>query len=675
MKLTKARVQNYRSIHDTGWFDIESNKTILVGPNEAGKSGVLRALQTIKMPPGEEVELDALRDFPRARFHEVDDKGDLSKIPVASAVFALDDIEKAKVAEAAPHLAIATDLHVTSYYDGKTRYSFGDEVAMWGKYADVEKPLAILKAYLTKEGGDEGASHVKAIIAWAAGLNANSVIRESKGQALDAVIEAAMPHLDLSDDKIDKAFDAVRAVARMEMYTGNAYSTISKTMPFFVYFSQYFKVRPRIHLAQLAERQAANDIDEEIDFGNICLLKLLNLSAAELSELGRSSPDRDALGNTRKATDEEIADYQDRLDKRDYRLNAASIRLTTAVSEVWGERRVLDISPDGQYLRVRVVNEDGAKVELDQGSEGYRWLVSFYVVFQAQSQGEYKNAILLLDEPGVSLHGLKQKQFRQTVTKIGASNQTLFTTHSPFMVGSEEMDKVRIVEMKDRETGTQVHEDFAVHDPRSLFPLQAHFGYELGQTLFGQHRNLVVEGITDYWYIQGANEAAVDAGVAALDEKVTVVPAGDAGKVVYHATVLHAQELRVAALFDSDSSGQTAAGDEVLTHLLKKKQIIMVADVYTGPVQQPEFEDLLRNTLVKAAKAELGIDAASLASKQTSRGIVDVLAQVGGDKFSKYRLGKAFIRWLRDHGWSDLEADEQEAMKRLFAAANEGTSA
>ena len=33
MRLTKARVQGYRSIIDTGYFDVENDKTIFVGPN------------------------------------------------------------------------------------------------------------------------------------------------------------------------------------------------------------------------------------------------------------------------------------------------------------------------------------------------------------------------------------------------------------------------------------------------------------------------------------------------------------------------------------------------------------------------------------------------------------------------------------------------------------------
>jgi len=33
----KARVQNYRSVNDSTIFDVEPDKTILVGANEAGK--------------------------------------------------------------------------------------------------------------------------------------------------------------------------------------------------------------------------------------------------------------------------------------------------------------------------------------------------------------------------------------------------------------------------------------------------------------------------------------------------------------------------------------------------------------------------------------------------------------------------------------------------------------
>lgn len=60
MRLTKARVQGYRSIIDTGYFDVEDRKTILVGPNEAGKTAILQALQKLNPPEGVQL-FDPLR--------------------------------------------------------------------------------------------------------------------------------------------------------------------------------------------------------------------------------------------------------------------------------------------------------------------------------------------------------------------------------------------------------------------------------------------------------------------------------------------------------------------------------------------------------------------------------------------------------------------------------------
>jgi len=70
MRLTKARVQNYRSVKDTGEFSIENLKTILVGPNEAGKTVVLKALQQLSLPEGVD-GFDEIRDYPRSLYNDI----------------------------------------------------------------------------------------------------------------------------------------------------------------------------------------------------------------------------------------------------------------------------------------------------------------------------------------------------------------------------------------------------------------------------------------------------------------------------------------------------------------------------------------------------------------------------------------------------------------------------
>ncbi len=81
-----------------------------------------------------------------------------------------------------------------------------------------------------------------------------------------------------------------------------------------------------------------------------------------------------------------------------------------------------------------MVDDIGVEVELDQRSEGFRWPASFFVVFRAQAKEKLTNAILLLDEPGLHLHALKQREFRRTLDKLAQDNQIVYTTHSPFMV-------------------------------------------------------------------------------------------------------------------------------------------------------------------------------------------------------------------------------------------------
>ena len=63
MKLTRARVTNYRSIDDSTWVNLE-DVTALVGKNESGKTAFLQALRKINSIAGIEDQFN-IRDYPR----------------------------------------------------------------------------------------------------------------------------------------------------------------------------------------------------------------------------------------------------------------------------------------------------------------------------------------------------------------------------------------------------------------------------------------------------------------------------------------------------------------------------------------------------------------------------------------------------------------------------------
>ncbi|MBS0227709.1 MAG: AAA family ATPase [Proteobacteria bacterium] len=667
MRLSKARVTNYRGIIDTGWFEVEKNKTIMVGPNEAGKTAVLQALQQINPPP-EVPKFDALRDYPRSKYNDITTgRVDPKTVTVVEVEFELDDADRS---------AIPPTMH-------GVRYTFGRRLdnSAWHTLIDapslptfggITKDLTRLCAHIDPraEAKASGGSSPSADLALITnGWTTTTTIDDERASALKSWLDKSLPLVDETNDNEEKRFDSLVAAATAHLDRATALKVLNERKPVFVLFNNYFRVRPLIQLDHLAQRLASNVLDDDqYDYGNVCLLKLLGFTAQELSDLGKTSP---------PAANNPIAlqDYRDQLDKRTYQLNAASVQLTNEIRSVWRPREgraeadKLRIQADGQYLKVVVEDELGVDIELHQRSEGFQWLVSFFVVFFAEAVGKHKNAILLLDEPGLSLHGLKQREFRSTLSRLSESNQTIYTTHSPFLVGPDELALVRVVEMLDRTVGTKVHTTVSSGDPAAILPLQEALGYDLAQSLFTQERNLVLEGLTDYWYVDATAALLRAADVVSLNQKIALVPAASAGKVVYYATILYAQNFKVAALLDSDAAGDQAAQQETLVHTLGNKSILRTKDAYSGVVIKPEIEDLLRDTLVSIAKDSLAIDVTVDAAAQPARPIIDILESTGIG-FSKYKLAKAYIRWARDHAASDLTTIERDQFKMLIEKIN-----
>lgn len=671
MRLKSARIQNYRSIKDTGLFQVENLKTIFVGPNESGKTVILQALQQLN-PPSGVAEFDELRDYPRSLYNDITTKKVKSEdVEVVRGYFELEDADKELLPpEYSECIYVRYKMLNNKYYHTLENAPKGIT------YGDIKNNLNRLSAHISKQFNIDNSSTTEkdptqtlqlSIENW----NDCSKIDAEKAKELKEWLEKNYNYINEDNQKEEERYNKLHNQIAFNGKRDEALKILSQRTPVFVLFNNYFKVKPLIHLQHLADRIDTNvlDNDKYYDYGNTCLLKLLGFSARELSNIGATaSPSPNNI--------EALKAYRDKLDKRSYQLDAASIRLTNEIKRIWNpdpkrpEADKLVISADGQYLKVVVEDNIGVKIELDQRSEGFQWLVSFYVVFFAEAMDKHKNAILLLDEPGMSLHGLKQREFRETISRLAENNQTIYTTHSPFLVGPDELDLVRVVELKDREEGTKVHTTISSSDPAGLLPLQEALGYDLAQSLFTQQKNLVLEGITDYWYLEATAQLLREAAIkdAVLDEKTALIFANSAGKVVYYATILHAQKMKVAALLDSDAAGEQAAQQEHLVHALGNKNILRTKD-FCPNVLKPEIEDLLRNTLVTIVKDDFGVDVKSISETYPTRPIVDIFTkEVSG--FSKYKLAKSYVRWTRNHNASALNSDEIVAWSKLIQTIN-----
>ena len=180
---------------------------------------------------------------------------------------------------------------------------------------------------------------------------------------------------------------------------------------------------------------------------------------------------------------------------------------------------------------------------LSERSAGFVWFFSFLAQFkQLKKTPGNGNAVILLDEPGLTLHGKAQGDLlRYIVERLLPDHQVIFTTHSPFMVPMDRLADVRIVEdvviekqgKRPEVMGTKVRSDVLEVNEDTLFPLQGALGYEVTQSLFIGANTWLVEGPSDILYLQVVSQALTKRRRVGLDPKWTLCPSG--GLLVFSA--------------------------------------------------------------------------------------------------------------------------------------------
>lgn len=146
-------------------------------------------------------------------------------------------------------------------------------------------------------------------------------------------------------------------------------------------------------------------------------------------------------------------------------------------------------------------NRHMLSLPFDERSSGFQWFFSFLTAF---SRYEYDNTpvIILLDEPALGLHAKAQRDFLRFIEeRLSKRCQVIYTTHSPFMIQPDHLERARLVEDRGRDTGSVTTSDVLTTDSDTLFPLQAALGYDIAQHLIIAKDNLVVEGPSDFLFM------------------------------------------------------------------------------------------------------------------------------------------------------------------------------
>lgn len=561
MKLTKVRVTEFQSVHDSNSFEI-SDITCLVGKNEAGKTALLKALYRLNPIIETEGNFSVTDDYPRAEVEDyrqaVDDKA-RDEATVITVTFMLEDEDLEDVFEIFGKQAITTrELKLTKGYSNERNWIFA---------TDTQKALSYLfsTAQLTPEIS-------KAL---------------SSCTAADAALEVLG---EAEQTEETKRLSGILQKIKEHGLSWHIYNNFLRgRLPKFVYFDEYYQMRGFENIEALKQRQQ-NKTLRPSDHPMLGLIELARLNLDELLNPSRT---------------------QDLINK----IEAAGNHLGRKVLKYWSQNKHLqmrfDVRParpgDPEDMRTGTnvwagVYDSRHMVTTNLGtrSKGFVWFFSF-MAWYSRLQKNNEPLILLLDEPGLTLHAKAQEDLlRYFEEELKDAHQLLYTTHSPFMVDPRRFERVRIVQDKGidaiaplspTEDGTKVLTDVLEASADSLFPLQGALGYEIYQSLFIGPNSLVVEGVSDLLYIQTVSTILESLGREGLRQEWTITPVGGSDKVPTFVALIGAQKaLTVATLIDFQKKDQQTIENLYKKRLLDKSRVLTFAD-FTG-TSEADIEDM-----------------------------------------------------------------------------------
>ncbi|HVB50280.1 MAG TPA: AAA family ATPase [Acidimicrobiales bacterium] len=633
MRLTSLRVQMFRNIVDSGDVSVEDTVTCLVGKNEAGKSAILQALHFLNPanPIGPLVLLD---EYPRwlLKEHQISDTIKDAR-PIA-ATFELNDSEKTAI-DAKFGSGILGDSSVTFYRTYVAPNEIHIEIAI--NFGVFTSPIIDALSDDLKQAVGAARTTTELTTAFDAVIAARD---QSNGLSVN-----------LSDEATASKANMAAKLGGHTTLTSAIRAELISDLPSTFYFSNYAQLQGRYSVSEIFAAIQNGSDDPSIQ------------SAANFLSLANIAPTSVETWNFEESNAE---------------LEGISSLLTKRVKELWHQNDHLKLrvsletqpaNPQGQvqkFLQFRVEDtRHDFTSRLDRRSTGFQWFVSFIASFLDFEST--RNLILLLDEPGLSLHARAQMDLLDTINdRLAADRQVLYSTHSPFMVRVNELNHARITEDQGPKLGSVVINDAgAVTDPDTLFPLQAALGYDIAQSLFIGDQNVIVEGISDFIYILSISAHLEANGRNHLSNSTRIIPAGGATNIPTFIALI-GNKLDVVILLDGNTNYQRI--EEAIKRGRLDQPKLLSIDTFSL-VSKADIEDLFEPAeYLDFYNATFG-DSIALGDLKGSDRVVKRIERFKKSDFNHGIVGAYFLRNL-DASIAKLSASTIDRFEKLIDAIN-----
>lgn len=614
MRLMQFRVKDFKSVQDSGVIKCE-NITNLIGVNEAGKSNLLLALW--KLNPARNGEIIFTSDMPVEKLAEY--RTNPEKYYFIEAEF---EIIKNDLIE---NLSNKFGIGKENFANVLVSRNYAGEYIV--KFPKLEETGITVKNILSNCIND----FKKQVNPLSNAGKGEEGFKESLMQKLDDLLSRIDADNDISTNEYLKIKTEVVQIEKSSMATSlinpqiekfvekislleelvnffngeeksNIRDLVINNLPSFVYYANYGNLDSEIYLPKVIKDFKSTKEHSEKFNAKIRTLKVLfdyvNLSPDEIMEMGQYSYRIKEYGTITELTDEQIKTGQEKTKEREVLLNSASTKLTKDFKEWWKQGDyIFDLRADGEYFRIWVSDEKRpARIPLEDRSTGLQWFLSFFMVFLVESKDSHKNCVLLLDEAGTSLHPMSQKDLLNFFENLSITNQIITTTHSPFLVDVNHLERTKVVFVDDKGY-TKVSEDLRAGEKKknatgAVYAVHAALGLSVSEGLLNGCDLIVVEGQSDQFYLNAIKQYLIFTNKISPVKEMIFVPAGGV-KSVKQLTSLIAgkQQALPVVVLDSDRSGKDYASKlEKELYFNDTDKILMIKD-YVG-IENAEIEDL-----------------------------------------------------------------------------------
>ncbi len=476
-------------------------------------------------------------------------------------------------------------------------------------------------------------------------------------------------------------------------YEKNLNNAVFKQIPKFVYYSNYGNLSAKIYMPHVVkwlkgESVTGIEVNEEQVRTLRVLFDFVKLKPQEILDLGREASSyapKDANGRPGVPRKEDIERAEECKEKRSILLQSASNELTARFKEWWNQGAYrFRFEADGEYFRIWVSdNIRTDEVALELRSTGLQWFLSFYLIFLVESQEQHKDAILLLDEAGLTLHPLAQKDLSKFFDKLSETNQIINTTHSPFLIDTTNIDRCRVVyrdENGNTVSSCNLRQGADSLNEKSIYAVHAAMGLSVSDILLQGCQPIIVEGPSDQYYLNAIKSFLIKGNKISPKQEIVFIPSGGVKGISGVVSIVSSKAEKLPyTIVDSDQMGKDAA-KKLHSGLYKdqKSSVIEIKDLVE--MDDSEFEDIIPFELLKRGitKMFVSVDDAYFEDEYDSaKPILPQIENFANKYFIKLadgwkvELSKAFKQALNNKKIDDISSSCLEKWVKLFNSFEE----